>query len=167
MLARGHTIPRGKGLVGRAAATNAVVLVPDVSQEEAWLPNPLLPKTQSEIAVPISMGERVLGVLDVQQDIVGGLGQSDAESLASIANQVATGLQNTRSFALAQQRAKHEALVNLITQRIQSTTTVEGAMQIAIRELGRALNAQETSVRLGNLTQADNGHHDNVATGSL
>jgi putative methionine-R-sulfoxide reductase with GAF domain len=157
LVASGHRIPQGKGLVGRAADTNAVVLVPDVSQEEDWLPNELLPDTQSEIAVPVSMGERVLGVLDVQQDVVDGLGQSDAELLASIANQVATALQNTRLFAGAQKRAAHEVLVNLITQRIQSTNTVESAMQIAIRELGRALNAQETSVRLRAATGTGNG----------
>ena len=42
MLAHGHKISKGKGLVGRAAETNAPVLVSDVSQDPDWLPNPLL-----------------------------------------------------------------------------------------------------------------------------
>lgn len=148
MLSSGHRIPAGRGLTGRAAATNSVVLVPDVSQEEGWLPNPLLPDTKSEVAVPIAVGERVLGVLDVQHNVVNGLSAADADMLQSIANQVAIALQNANLFFEAQQRAERQALVNLITQRIQSATTVEKAMQVAVRELGWALGARHASVQL-------------------
>ncbi len=152
MLSSGHRIPAGRGLTGRAAAANAVVLVPDVSQEEGWLPNPLLPDTKSEVAVPIAVGERVLGVLDVQHNVVNGLSATDADMLQSIANQVAIALQNANLFTEAQQRAEREAIVNLITQRIQSTDTVEKAMQVAVRELGWALGAQQASVQLAPVT---------------
>ncbi len=148
MLAGGHKIPWGKGLVGRAAETRETVLVPDVSQEEGWLPNPLLPDTRAEIAVPIVAGERVLGVLDVQHNLAGGLDQSDADLLSSIAGQAAVALQNTRLFAQTQQRAEYEARLNQISQRIQSTTTVESALQIAVREVGQALGAPHTQVKL-------------------
>ncbi|MBN1450465.1 MAG: HAMP domain-containing protein, partial [Anaerolineales bacterium] len=73
MLARGHSLPKGRGLVGRAADANASVLVPDVSQEEGWLPNELLPETRAEAAIPISLGDQVMGVLDVQHNFVNGL----------------------------------------------------------------------------------------------
>jgi putative methionine-R-sulfoxide reductase with GAF domain len=157
MLANGHRLAWGKGLVGRAATSQATVLVPDVSQEEGWLPNPLLPETRAEVAVPIMAGEWVLGVLDVQHNVVGGLGESDAELLGSIAGQVAVALQNTRLFAETQRRAERETHLNLITQRIQNASTVESALQIAVRELGQALKAQETTVRLLAAAQAGDG----------
>ena len=98
MLANNHSIPSGRGLVGRAAATRNAVLVPDVSLADGWLANPLLPDTKAEVAVPIMLGDEVLGVLDVQHNIVNGLSHEDAVLVQSIADQVAVGLENARSF---------------------------------------------------------------------
>jgi putative methionine-R-sulfoxide reductase with GAF domain len=148
MLARGHKLVRGKGLVGRAADTAIPVLASDVYQTPGWLPNVLLPDTKSEVAVPIAIGENVLGVLDVQQDRVDGLTQEDADLLQSIANQVAVALQNTRTYAQIQSRASREALISAIGQRIQHTTSTEEALKIAVREVGRALNTENVYVKV-------------------
>jgi len=142
LLQRGHRIPRGRGLVGRAAETNLPVLVPDTTADPDWLPNPLLTDTKSEVAVPISSGETVLGVLDVQQNETGALGQQDVDLLQSIASQVAIALQNSQAYRKTRQQAEREALVGSISQKIQGETTVEGALQVAVRELGRALGTQ-------------------------
>jgi len=98
MLAQFHKIAKGRGLVGRAAETNAPVLVANVSQSIGWLANPLLPETKSEAAIPISIGKQVLGVLDVQHNVIGGLKQEDVDLLQSIANQIAIALQNVQQY---------------------------------------------------------------------
>jgi GAF domain-containing protein/HAMP domain-containing protein len=102
MLAQFHKIAKGRGLVGRAAETNEPILVSDTANNPNWLPNALLPETKSEVAIPISIGDQVLGVLDVQHNIVDGLKREDIDALQSIANQVAVAAQNARSYTEVQ-----------------------------------------------------------------
>ncbi len=148
LLEQGHKIPHGKGLVGRTADANSPTLVSDVSLDSTWLPNPLLPATKAEAAVPISLGEIVLGVLDVQNDTVSSIGPQDVNLLASIANQLAVAIQNARTYNQAQQQALRESLIGTITQKIQGTTTTAEAIQVAIREAGRATGAPRVQVKL-------------------
>ena len=82
MLAGGHKLSKGRGLVGRAAETNQAVLVSDTTQDPDWLPNELLPNTKSEVAIPISTGDQVLGVLDIQHDVTDGLRSGRCELIA-------------------------------------------------------------------------------------
>jgi GAF domain-containing protein len=154
LLADGYQIPRGKGPAGRAAESNTPVLVGDTSQDPNGLPTPWLPKSRSEIAVPIAVGDQVLGVLDVQQNIVNGMTEADANLLQSIANQVALAVRNARSYTPDRQQAEREALIASINQKIQSTTTVEDALQVAVRELGRALGSRKTRIVLSAFPQA-------------
>jgi GAF domain-containing protein len=157
MLGSGHKIARGKGLVGRAAETNTPVLVADTFQDPNWLPNPLLPETRSEAAVPISITDKVLGVLDVQHNVIDGLKQEDITLLQSIAAQVAIAVQNARSYSEARERADREARITTIGQRIQGTTTVESALQVAVRELGRSLGMNDIQVILDASSLGRNG----------
>ena len=148
MLAGGHAIPVGKGLVGRAAANRSTVFASDVSQEKGWLPNPLLPETKSEAAVPIMAGDQLLGVLDVQHNIVDGLRQLDVEMLQTVANQVAISLRNANSLQQVKQAAETEHIVNEISQKIENAATIEDVLNVAARELRQTLGAKHTIVEL-------------------
>ena len=144
------TIPvaQEQSLVARAARTRQAIIVNDVRNEPGWLPNPMLPDTRAEVAVPLVIGEQLLGVLDVQADRLDAFSQEDANIFTTLASQVATALQNARSFARAQKQAERESTLNVISQKIQSATTVEAVLQIAARELGHALGAPRTIAQL-------------------
>ena len=113
MKQRGHAISLDApiSLVAQAARSSQVVSVSNVRAVENWLPNPLLPETQAEMAVPIIRDGQVVGVLDVQSDNIGGLDEGDASLLRSLAGQVAVALTNARLFTSEQrQRLVAESL---------------------------------------------------------
>lgn len=138
-----------KSLVARAARARQGVIVNNVRADPDFLSHPLLPDTRSEMAVPMIGGDRLLGVIDVQDSQLDRFTPEDVNIMTTLAAQVAVSLQNARSYARAQRQAEREALINAISERIQATSSVENALQVAVREIGRALGAQHTAIRLG------------------
>ncbi|HEY72828.1 MAG TPA: GAF domain-containing protein [Thermoflexia bacterium] len=93
---RGHSIPLDapKSLVARTARDRETLLVEDTSLESDFMPNPLLPQTRSSMSVPLVVGDRVLGVLNIQDDQPGRFTETELDTLTSLAGQIATALQN-------------------------------------------------------------------------
>ena len=87
-----------KSMVGTAVSERQARIALDVGAEPARFNNPLLPYTRSEIALPLSIGERVIGALDVQSTREAAFGQEDIETFQNVANQVAVALENARLF---------------------------------------------------------------------
>lgn len=110
MAATGYSISlqAPKSLVARAARSKTIVKADDVQDDLDWLPNPLLPDTCAEMAVPIVREGEIIGILDVQADRVAALDETDASLLRSLANQVAVALTNARLFEQTT-RSKEEA----------------------------------------------------------
>lgn len=156
LLERGHNLPINAGLVGQAALSKRPVWAPDVSEYPAWKPNDLLPDTKAEVAVPIIINERVLGVIDVQNSRVDSLTLEDVEALQSLGYQIAIAIRNSELYTQLQQDANREQLLNQINQKIQGTTDIESAMKVAVRELGTVLGNVQTSVAL--YQNEKNGH---------
>ncbi len=162
MLASGHALQPGQGLVGRSAVANEVILIDNVEQEEAWLANELLPDTRSEIAVPIATGGKVLGVLDVQHDVVAGFNEESAELLQSIANQVAIAIQNARTFeqvkqqevalsdALAdsEEQARRLALLNEMSAAFNTAKDLPEVYQIASNRIWDIIHGEQAAITL-------------------
>ncbi len=100
MREQGHAIPlhSERSLVARAARTRQGVIVNDVRAEPDFLPNPLLPETRAEMAIPLVLGDRVLGVLDVQSERVNRFTQEDVAIKTTLARQIASMLENARLF---------------------------------------------------------------------
>jgi len=84
----------------------------------------------------------------VQQDEVNSIRDEDIRVLQSIANQVAIALRNARLYAETQEVADQQLRINEINQKIQQATTVENALQIAVREIGRAVGSGQATVQL-------------------
>ena len=150
MVSEKRSIPmdREQSLVARAARTLIGVVVNDVTTAPDFLPNPLLPDTHSEMAVPMIVAGKLIGVLDVQSETTNRFTEVDISIQTTLASQVAVALQNARSYSQTQRQAQRETAVNLITQKIQNAVTIEAALKITARELGHALGMKSTLVTL-------------------
>jgi len=154
MLERGHKLRVGEvGIVGYVASTGEPRIALDVGQDATHFANPDLPDTRSEMALPLKVQERVVGVLDVQSTHEAAFSEDDVAVLQTMADQLATAIANARLFEQAQRRARRERLIREITARIRSAVDVESILQTTVQELGRALDASHGLVRLG--TEAD------------
>ncbi|GAB4503269.1 MAG: hypothetical protein Fur0043_02610 [Anaerolineales bacterium] len=96
MLEMGHRMEMGRGLIGTAAASGQTMMRPVLADDPDWQPNPLLPETKGEIAVPIKLGDQVLGVLDVQSDRAGDITEDDRLLLEGLCGQIAVAIEQTR-----------------------------------------------------------------------
>lgn len=158
MSAEGRSIPmdREQSLVARAARERKGVTVNDVTTAPDFLPNPLLPDTRSELAVPMIVGGKVIGVFDIQSDQVGRFTESDVNIQTTLAAQLATSVQNVRSFEQSKRQAELQSLVNVIGSRIQRTTSIEETLQTAIRELGTAIGASRVKATISAQSDGNN-----------
>ena len=100
MASRGHRIAiTASSIVAHAARDRQTIVNPDVINAEDFLPNPLLPDTQSELAVPIMYGDELLGVLDVQDDKPNQFTDLEQQVKETLANQIAVAIKNAEAFA--------------------------------------------------------------------
>jgi GAF domain-containing protein len=88
----------GKSMVGTAISTQQARVAQVVATESVRYENPLLPYTRSEIALPLIVGENVIGALDAQSIHEGTFVPQEVEALQSLSRQIAISLENARVF---------------------------------------------------------------------
>lgn len=104
MIARSHRLRIGKeGVVGFAVAEKRARIALDVGEDAVFFDNPELPNTHSEMALPLKIVQRVIGVLDIQSKEIGAFQEEDIEVLSTLADQIAVAIENARLFTQSQE----------------------------------------------------------------
>ena len=86
----------GNSMIGACTALNEARISLDVDTEKVWYPNPVLPETRSEMALPLAIGDRVIGAVTVQSVEAAAFSDEDVSSLQAMANQLAIAIDNAR-----------------------------------------------------------------------
>jgi PAS domain S-box-containing protein len=122
LVAKGHNIPLNteRSLVARAARERKGIIMNDVRSTPDFLPNTLLPDTRAEMAVPMVMGDRLIGVLDVQSDTVDRFTDNDILVKTTLASQVAVAVENARAFELTNRQLRELKARGQITDIIRA-----------------------------------------------
>jgi GAF domain-containing protein len=98
--------------------------------------------------LPLFLADRQIGVLLLESEQTHDFNQDEIRLFSAMGPQISTVLENRRQFERARQQAEREGMLNIISQKIQSATSVEAVLQIAARELGHALGAPMTIAQL-------------------
>ncbi len=112
MLTRQHKLFIGQtGIVGAVAASGLPRVVLDTSSDAVYFDNPDLPNTRAEIALPLIVRRRVIGVLDIQSTEPNAFTEDDVHIFAILADQIAYMLANSRRLQEAERLAREASLI--------------------------------------------------------
>lgn len=119
MKRRAHKLPVGsRSIIGYVTELGKPLVINDVTQDPIHRPNPLLPDTRSELGIPLKIGNRVIGALDVQSAEINAFNPDDISVVQTLADQIAVAVDNARSYELAQQAIQETR------QRVQELSTL-------------------------------------------
>jgi signal transduction histidine kinase/DNA-binding response OmpR family regulator len=118
LLERGHRLEIGDhSMVGWAIAHRQPRIALMAELDPVRYANPLLPATRSEAALPLIVGETILGALDVQSDQANAFADIEISVLQTMADQVAIALQNARLYEAMQQELAERKRAEVELQR--------------------------------------------------
>lgn len=99
MLVRQHRLRVGQvGIVGYATGSGEPRIATDVGEDAVYFNNPDLPQTKSEMALPLKLGDKVIGALDIQSTKSNAFTDEDIELFNTLANQIAIAINNNQLY---------------------------------------------------------------------
>ncbi len=135
-----------KSIIGTIAETGEVLVVNDTSRDSVYMPHPALPETKSEAAVALKVGERILGVLDVQSSRAFAFSNDNLRILQILADQLAIAVINSELFAETQEHLAQHRLLYHITTTAASGTTLDEALVSAVNGLQVTLGGDRVAI---------------------
>ena len=148
LVPKGYRLPINSGIFKKVFEEGRAFWITDLPNSDYIIPGDPSPIVAGEMAVPIQLGNEIIGVIDIRQDDERPLDLDDAFLLESIADQVSVGLRNARLYARAQKQAEQQLLVNNIRQELQAAGTVTEALEIAGNMIANELNTG-TKIKIG------------------
>jgi GAF domain-containing protein len=150
----GHKLGVGsKSIVGQVTQNKETLVVNETRGDPNYYPNPLLSDTMAEACLPLKIGERVLGVIDVQSNRAFVFTEENIKILEILADQLAVAVVNSELFAEAQERLSQHRLLHHVTTAAASSTSIEEAMNSTVQGLQVTLGGDQIAIMLADKEQ--------------
>jgi signal transduction histidine kinase len=137
-----------QGITGRVAETGQPIMCNDIAQEPRYHPHELLPETRAELAIPLRIGDIVVGVLDVQSDQPNTFREDDMTTLQLLGDQVAIAIENANLFRETRRQFKVMHGLHRISLDITSQLESEQVLAAILEQAVKLLNAQASALAL-------------------
>jgi len=139
-------VKMGEGITGRSAQTRQAVLVSDVTQENAYIE--ALQNVCSELAIPLIVKNRVIGVIDIEARQKGYFTEEHKRLLTLIASRMAVGIENARLHTRITRQARTLLLLNEIARELTSILNLDQLLKRVAELLNRLIDYQMFSILL-------------------
>jgi phosphoserine phosphatase RsbU/P len=136
----------GEGVTGRAAQSKQPVLVQDVTKEDGYIA--AVPNVRSELAIPLIVKNRVIGVIDIEAREAGYLTEEHKRLLTLIASRMAVGIENAQLYTRTTRQARTLLLLNEIARELTSILNVDQLLKRIAELLSRLIDYQMFSILL-------------------
>ncbi len=118
LLDRGHRLGVGSvSVIGQVTEEARIVVARDTVDSAVHRSNEFLPDTRAELAVPLTIGDRIIGALDVQSRQSGSFNEDQVSILQTMADQIAIAIENTRLYQESMQRLEEIEVLNRASTR--------------------------------------------------
>jgi HAMP domain-containing protein len=166
MVAQPHRLAvGGESMVGWVCAQRQPRVALDVGEDAVHFDNPLLPDTRSEMALPLRIGNRLLGALNVQSTAEAAFDDDDVRTLQGMADLVAIALENAHLFTETRRGVLHQQLVARVTDRMQRATNIADILTLTLEDLGETFDLAQATVCLGTEVELLQQTQDPALTG--
>lgn len=140
----------GEGVTGRAAQQRQAVLVNDVRTEDGYID--VVPNVCSELAIPLIVKNRVIGVIDIEAREPGYFREEHKRLLTLIASRMAVGIENARLHTRTTRQARTLLLLNEIARELTSILNLDQLLKRIAELLSRLIDYQMFSILLLDVT---------------
>jgi sigma-B regulation protein RsbU (phosphoserine phosphatase) len=130
-------VPLGDGIIGSAAQTGTEIVANDVSHESRYRYVDALPATRSEVALPLIIETRVLGVLDVQSDHADAFDENTVLVLRVLADSIAMAVEHSRLYSDLRRRADQLSAVAVVGRAVASILDIDVLFEEVVRLIQR------------------------------
>ncbi len=142
----GLRIKVGEGVTGAAAQRREAVLVGDVTKEPHYIS--AVPRVRSELAVPLIVKNRVIGVIDIESPHPNHFTEDHKALLTLIGSRMAVGIENARLYTRTTQQAKTLLLLNDIARELTSILNLDELLKRVADLVSRLIHYQMFSILL-------------------
>jgi GAF domain-containing protein/DNA-binding response OmpR family regulator/HAMP domain-containing protein/anti-sigma regulatory factor (Ser/Thr protein kinase) len=140
-------------VIGRVTSQGIMYNVVDTTDSrQTHRPNPILPNTRSELAIPLKTRDKIIGALDVQSNQPGAFRKDDETVLSSLADQIAVAIDNANSFEQNKRRLEE---VNFLFEAARTASSSE--LDVALASIARRMVVTTQSDLAGIMLVDDSG----------
>jgi phosphoserine phosphatase RsbU/P len=138
----------GRGIIGQAALQRKSLLVDDVTKDEHYIS--ANPNVRSELAVPLLVKNKVIGVLDIESETIGYFTQEHQRLLELVASRMSIAIENARLYTRVSRQAQTLTVLNEISREITSILDLDDLLERIGQLLKRVIDFQMFSILLWN-----------------